>query len=361
MGMQRETDTEIELETTAEREVVLPPVFPIVAAGEKTDKWRHATVGLGLGAFFVVAITIGLNALNQATGPDFRPFTIFYLIAVAAIAGGWGLRVGLLTALFSVVTAGICLLGPRFLLPEWRVRSAIEFLGLALGAVTVAVVAGRLHDVLASLREAVTARQEVEERQGTFFRDVVAAVTHGRLVIVGREEMKREIAASARAAAAAGQASDVRPIPITGTEDIGKVRRAARERACALGFCDERVSALELCIGEATTNALKHGGGGYTRLLPALSSGFPGLPGLRVLVGDRGPGMSTILLPHLALWRGYSTQNSMGMGFSMMLDLADRVLLCTDAAGTLVLIEMSGGSRPDEEDIDAILANFPTL
>lgn len=359
--MQREADTALELETTAEREVVLPPVFPIVAAGEKTERWRHSTVGLGLGAFFVAAITLGLNVLNQATGPDFRPFTIFYLIAVATIAGGWGLRVGLLTALFCIVTAGICLMAPRFLLPEWRLRAVIEMLGLILGSITVAVVAGRLHDVLASLRDAVAARQEVEERQGTFFRDVVAAVTHGRLVIVGREEMRREIAASARAAAAAGQAHDVRPISIEGTEDIGKVRHAARERACALGFCDERVSALELCIGEATTNALKHGGGGYTRLLPPLSSGYPGEPGLRVLVADRGPGMSTILLPHLALWRGYSTQNSMGMGFSVMIDLADRVLLCTDAGGTLVLIEMSGGSTPDEEDIDAILANFPSL
>jgi hypothetical protein len=103
------------------------------------------------------------------------------------------------------------------------------------------------------------------------------------------------------------------------------VRAAAR----ALDFGDERAGSLEVCVGEAATNALKHGGGGWMRLTqfadPAAVAGADGRrrraradagagPGIRVLVGDNGGGMATLLLPYLALWRGYSTANPWGWG-----------------------------------------------
>jgi anti-sigma regulatory factor (Ser/Thr protein kinase) len=317
-------------------------------------------------AVLVLAITFGLSRMMAAT--DLRPYTIFYLAAVAAAAGGWGLRVGLMAGVAALVLADVWLLSPRFPTLNNRPRDAVELLGLFVGAATIALIAGRLHDALASLRDAVAARRDIEARQETFFRNLVAAVTHGRLQMVDRREIE------ALASDAPGEPVP-RNLPITSEADVTAARRAVRAAARALDFGDERAGSLEVCVGEAATNALKHGGGGWMRLAqfadPAAVAGdddagggrepTPGAgPGIRVLVGDNGGGMATLLLPYLALWRGYSTRQSLGMGFTIMLDLADRVLLSTGTEGTVVLIEMR--AQPPAAAVDEIaLAAFPSL
>jgi anti-sigma regulatory factor (Ser/Thr protein kinase) len=84
-------------------------------------------------------------------------------------------------------------------------------------------------------------------------------------------------------------------------------------------------------VGEAMTNALKHANGGEV---------FCGSSREELWVGiaDTGPGISTLTIPSAMLRRGYSTKASLGMGFSIMLDASDRVLLSTGPEGTTVIL-----------------------
>jgi len=57
------------------------------------------------------------------------------------------------------------------------------------------------------------------------------------------------------------------------------------------------------------------------------------------LVSDPGHGIDFSILPKAALMAGFSTKQSIGMSFSIMLDLSDRVLLSTQPGGTISVLE----------------------
>jgi anti-sigma regulatory factor (Ser/Thr protein kinase) len=61
---------------------------------------------------------------------------------------------------------------------------------------------------------------------------------------------------------------------------------------------------------------------------------------LFIVVSDRGPGIPALALPEVALRRGYSTVGTLGMGYKMMIQFADRIYLATGTEGTTVGIEM---------------------
>ena len=96
----------------------------------------------------------------------------------------------------------------------------------------------------------------------------------------------------------------------------------------------ERAGDLALCLGEATVNAIKHAGSGKLSLYSADSK-------LQVLIEDKGPGIDTPVLPRVAFEPGYSTKPSLGLGYTIMLSLADKVSLATGPYGTRLLIDVS--------------------
>jgi anti-sigma regulatory factor (Ser/Thr protein kinase) len=103
--------------------------------------------------------------------------------------------------------------------------------------------------------------------------------------------------------------------------------------AGAEGMAETRIYDLVLAVGEATTNAFKHAGGGEASLHRTAD-------GLMFVVSDHGPGMEALILPEVALKKGYSTIGSLGMGYKAMLSVADKVYLATGPSGTTVAVEM---------------------
>ena len=53
---------------------------------------------------------------------------------------------------------------------------------------------------------------------------------------------------------------------------------------------------------------------------------------------DCGHGIDSLILPKAVLRRGFSTKPSLGFGYTIMLEVADRVLLCTGTSGTTVVL-----------------------
>ncbi len=167
-------------------------------------------------------------------------------------------------------------------------------------------------------REAAMAELERQDRAiRAAYSDALAAVTGGRLVLLGDEEL------------------DAALLPLElGPRSVDSASHLAGERAelrRALGGA-AGADDLLLSFGEALTNSLKHAGGGVWELRRAGDA-------IQVVVSDKGDGIDFRRLPRAALVAGFSTKQSLGVGFTIMLELSDRILLCTNGDGTTVVIE----------------------
>jgi len=190
-----------------------------------------------------------------------------------------------------------------------------------------AVIGGR-ECMLAMVRD-VSERKEAEERilaeqrlRMEFYRRTILAATEGKLAIGEKADIERI------------RGTVLASWHIAGAESQSEVRHSAAEIAKREGMEESRVRNFEVCIGEATANAIKHAGGGEVFL-------YRQPDGLLFVVSDRGPGIEALSLPDVALTRGYSTVGTLGMGYKLMIANADRVHLATGPDGTTVAIEMN--------------------
>jgi anti-sigma regulatory factor (Ser/Thr protein kinase) len=174
-----------------------------------------------------------------------------------------------------------------------------------------------------------------ESHKRQFYKDTVLAVTAGKLVLVEPEELPEN------------GMSPVEVCELSHKEEIGRVRRMIKQIATDAGMAKNRADNLVLAAGEAMTNALKHGLAGTVRIYNA-----DGL--LRIAIEDHGPGIDALTLPKATLLKGYSTKPSLGMGYALILELADKVYLCTGPSGTIVVLEMTIKEPASDLTIDII-------
>jgi DNA-binding response OmpR family regulator len=177
---------------------------------------------------------------------------------------------------------------------------------------------------------------EHEKRVRHFFRDVLLAVTQNKLHLL-LESSELEIFNEGRR---------FQEIQLTRPADIATAKRAVEQWVNSLGIEKSRKFNLIVCVSEAATNVIKHAGTGRVVLFD-----FPDR--VQVWVEDRGKGIDFSELPKSTLLKGFSTKVSLGMGFTILLELMDRVYLLTSPEGTLVIIEMNIKGTP-EDDCPAI-------
>lgn len=182
-------------------------------------------------------------------------------------------------------------------------------------------------------------RRESEAHMRKFYRDTILSVTDGRLEIVDPENAHM-------------MCSDplFPPIEVRDARDVALARDEVGRAALQAGMDPSLMDDLVLCVGEATTNAYKHAGGGVVCVSDEDDS-------ILVKVSDSGSGMDSLALPKLTLMRGYSTQKSLGMGYAAILASADRIYLSTGIEGTTVVIEIP--KQPKTPSLE--LANLPDL
>ncbi len=164
--------------------------------------------------------------------------------------------------------------------------------------------------------------KDLENQKWQFYRDTIRSVTGGKLDVVDETQVMPYI-------------SVARLRTEVGTPmEAGDARRQA-ERFCAdQGLQGERLETFTLGFGEAIANAVKHGVRGtvYAGTIEA---------GVWVGVEDKGAGINSLILPRATLGRWFSTKPSLGLGYSIMLDVSDRIRLKTDQWGTtLILMKM---------------------
>lgn len=87
-----------------------------------------------------------------------------------------------------------------------------------------------------------------------------------------------------------------------------------------------------LCVSEAATNIIKHAGEGTIQSRTDKNT-------VRVIFSDNGPGMDYDKLPDMIFVNGFSTQDSLGYGFSIINKFADKINLATSKNGTVLALD----------------------
>jgi len=166
-------------------------------------------------------------------------------------------------------------------------------------------------------------QEESSRRQ--FYRDALQAVTRGKLFLVEPAELSEVWDNS-------GTSSGERLIH--GYDDVPGLRKFVEQTLSEQGFSDERCHDMALCATEAAGNVVKHAESGRLeiRVLDEEAS---------ILIEDRGPGISFTNLPNAVLTAGFSTKPSLGMGYSILLEMADALYLSTHPGGTTVMMRVS--------------------
>ena len=155
--------------------------------------------------------------------------------------------------------------------------------------------------------------------------DVFAAVTGGKLIILSKEELLDSIGRPL------GKAFE-----LASYEDLAPAR-AELKRELSKEFPENlNLEEMTSATGEALANAIKHSGSGRMRA-------FRSDGNAQVMIEDAGPGIDFSLLPKATLMAGFSTKQTLGIGFNIMLELCDRLMLSTKPGDTTVLLEMSAG------------------
>jgi anti-sigma regulatory factor (Ser/Thr protein kinase)/HAMP domain-containing protein len=194
-------------------------------------------------------------------------------------------------------------------------------------------------DMSMSLETAQQKLLDAERDRQRVYTEVIRAVTHGKFNLVAPGAIPEPPSVQA-------------DIEVRGEDDYTFVRRKIVEIARGLGMDHSNTTALVQAAGEAVTNALKHTTSGRCQI-------FAESDRLIVRVSDAGPGIraedlaATILLP------GFSTKVSLGMGFTLMLALSDRVWLATGPGGTTVQLEKQLAPPPElDPAIEAAMARM---
>lgn len=184
-------------------------------------------------------------------------------------------------------------------------------------------------------RRALERQMEAQKRH--FYRDTILSVTNGKLDVCDYSEVKPYLSTAQF------------KTEVADSSQVSRVRKEISEFCRNSGLEGERLETFMIGVGEAIANAIKHAEGG--RIFAGARDGS-----VWVAVADKGPGINSLILPRVALVRGFSTKPSLGLGYSIMLEVCDRILLKTGDRGTIVVLVRSL-VQPEEEPAHAVLAD----
>jgi len=217
--------------------------------------------------------------------------------------------------------------------PVWdreTINAAFEFYITLAGMIT------SLSHGNITLAKMLEERKRVEEEKRQFYRDTINSVTQGKLDLVSLEEVKDYLDPAGLI------------LNVDSPADCATARSKIVDFCISCGLVVDRLGLFESAVGEAITNAIIHAD------RCQVHAGV-GVESIWVAISDTGQGISTMLLPGATLRRGFSSKVSMGMGYTIMMDATDNIMLCTGLKGTTVVLSVNLNSSKPAMSLD----NFP--
>ncbi|MFZ5944669.1 MAG: ATP-binding protein [Bacillota bacterium] len=174
------------------------------------------------------------------------------------------------------------------------------------------------------ITEIIEKERKIHQQKMQAYREVIWAVTGGRMQLLdgNGEEVKKLLSEGVGMAKAEAKQS----------RDVPEARKILCESLPDID--NRRQHAIALCLSEAITNALKYAGGGCWQVKKMGNI-------IRIIIQDQGPGIKTSELARATLMQHYSTKNSMGCGFTLMLYHADALYLNSGSSGTTLAMDFS--------------------
>ncbi|WP_419878867.1 ATP-binding protein [Brevibacillus centrosporus] len=177
---------------------------------------------------------------------------------------------------------------------------------------------------LIDVTEAITEERRRQRREWEIYRDILGVVTQNKLLLLSDEELFFLLRNGRKSFA----------MDLRAPEHLADLRRACKRSLEPLGLSDKRILQFMVAVSEAASNTLKHGDGGMITVYTSCEQHM-----CRVVIHDQGQGILLEELPRATLQQGYSTRESLGAGFSVMLQYCDRVYLGSSFAGTKLILE----------------------
>ncbi|ADG81396.1 HD domain-containing phosphohydrolase [Thermincola potens] len=186
-----------------------------------------------------------------------------------------------------------------------------------------AVVTAFINVLEKSLFEDKTETEWPFEALNEVFRDVLDRISNGKLVIARAEDIGR----------LKKESRFLGELPIRHSDDISRVRQLIQAELTNWPVSENDAKQVLLCVSESAVNMLKHAAGGnisWYRLGPST---------LRIFAEDNGPGLKLSDLPKDILVTSRRSKKSLGLGFTIMFGMLDRVYLKTSEKGTTLVLE----------------------
>lgn len=178
--------------------------------------------------------------------------------------------------------------------------------------------------------------RDLEAQKRVFYRDTILSVTNGKLNICEYAEVEPYVVKA------------VSGVEVNGYSEVATARRQVEAFFLEHGLTGDRENSFMVGVGEAITNAVKHGVQGRVYMGADDECVW-------VAASDKGKGIESLILPRAVLLRGFSTKPSLGMGYSIMLDVSDRILLNTGDQGTTVVLI----KEKEEQDLKVLPEYLP--
>lgn len=183
---------------------------------------------------------------------------------------------------------------------------------------------GELKKARENLEEELLITKHQREKIFQVYRDVIFAVTQGKLLLVNTDELLPYL----------GEGQQLAEIFISKKEDVRLARKVCREVINEQRPHCSIINKVLLCVSEAATNILKHAGTGTFVISRVDTNCF------RFIFKDNGPGMDFSRLPSALFYKGFSTSASLGYGFSIIYTLSDKMILSSTKNGTTVVCDV---------------------
>ncbi|MEN6357445.1 MAG: PAS domain S-box protein [Armatimonadota bacterium] len=161
--------------------------------------------------------------------------------------------------------------------------------------------------------------QSLEEQKRKFYRQTILSVTQGKLEICDARDVEPYVQ------------NALASLDVREAVDVSNARHEVERIIRSYGLNEDSLHPLIVAVGEVITNAFKHAS--YGRVYVGRTDNE-----IWVMVADNGPGIESLVLPSAVLRRGFSTKPSLGMGYSIMLEVCDRIMLKTGPDGTTVVL-----------------------
>lgn len=300
----------------------------------------HVSVALPLAAMWTL-IFLKFAPLSHRT-------EVAYVIAILALPAlllgrFWTVFYGVLSLILMAATSARLAQRPGTTLRD-AVALAVDVAVATIFVVVVTVLMTHIYEVaLKRVRELLAQQQnsnlalldltasleqsEAQKRQ--FYRETIYSVTSGKLSISDQSAIDPLL-----------ETTEL-DIEVTDAASVSEARQLIRGFFEANGLQGSELDSFSIGAGEAITNSIKHARGGRVRC--GVKDGA-----VWVASTDQGNGIESLILPKAVLLPGFSTKPSLGLGYTIMLEVADSILLKTGATGTtVVLIKKPGAHQPE--------------